>query len=276
MENMNNTNTNKNTNTNNTNKNKGEKKMKNIRIESIHENVVQARENLEKSVKKAMTVINSSAREKRSVSSKKITDALAVVKTDVSALNSLLALEYYKARTATEVITAGREVPSVNMVVTEDKEAGTVVVSTENVKVYPTLPGMVSAGIVEKCALDTVDLLRRVVAYLKGNTLALTGDVANKKDVPSEAVATLIKAQGDLSETKVVRIMTQAVREVTGGEFTKSIFPKVYQDFAEQVTKRGKDWGTRTCIGKSTANDLILEYLYMSVNGMTAFKIVID
>lgn len=263
-------------NTKNTNENKEEKKMKNIRTASISENVNEARENLSKDIKKAINTLNHVAREKRHISAQKVSDALSIVKKDASALNELLALEYYKNHTVVDIVKAGKAVPAVVTLTETDKETNTVTVKADDVTVYPTLSGMVSAGLLTKDVLDTVDMLRRVVASLKGDALALTGDIENKKDVPSKAVAGLIEKQGELSETKARAIMAQAVKEVTGGAFTKAIFPKVYKDFAEQITRRGKEWGERTHIGKATANDLILEYLYMSLNGKTAFQFVID
>ena len=252
---------------------KGEKEMDTMK-KSLIENLSDAKKEMEKNRVKVANVMNHGAREKRGIASRKITEAIEVLNKSISAVNTLSALDYYKDNTLVDILKAGQAVPAFRSEVTE--EEGVFIVSVVEEKVYPTMAGLVSAGLIKKDTMDTVDLLRRVSAALKGDTLALTGDIENKKDIPSKSVASLIEAQGELSITKATKIMSIALKELTGGAFKKDVFPKVYKDFAEQVTKRGKEWGTRTHIGKATANDMILEYVHMGLTGKNSFRFTID
>lgn len=273
------TNTTNTTNNNtNTNENKGEKNMmNNVWKKSISENKEQAMENLKNSIRDAVNVMNHTAKEKRGIASRKVGDAIAHVKTYTNDVNVFKAMEYYNAHTLTDIIKAGRAVPQIEVKVEENE--GVFSVKTEEVEVYPTLTAMVKAGVIAQDVIDTVDVLRRMIAYVEtGDALALTGDKENKKDLPNKNVASLINGieLEKITATRARSVMRVALNELTDGKFDKDVFPKVYKDFASGMIKKGKEWGTRTMVGKSTANDYILEYMHMSLNGMTCFKFVIE
>jgi len=273
MSNTNNTNTNK-----NTNNKKGENKMStNVWAKSISENKEQAMENLEKAMKEAVNVMNHIAHEKRGTASKKVSDAMAHVKAYTNDVNTFKAMEYYNANTLTDVVKAGRAVPQVSVKVEETDGVFSIV--KEDVTVYPTLTAMVKANLIDKDVVDTVDVLRRMIAYTEtGDETALTGDVANKKDMPNKNVSAILDniSRDKITVTKARAVMRMALKELTNGAFNKDVFPKVYKDFAQGMIKKGSEWGIRTMVGKATANDYILEYLHMSLNGKTAFQFVIE
>lgn len=247
-------------------------------IESLRENIEQASENMETARVALVNSLNHVSKSKAGNAKKTVDAKYAELNKTVSEVNGLKSLEYYRTLSAVEIIKAGSKVPVVTTATTE--EAGVYKVETLVDYTKPTLSGMVRAGVVSSDISDNVDLLRRCVAYLKtGNALFLTGDIVNKKDVPNKAVSGMIENMGGaekISKTKVKVIMRSVLKDLTDGAFDKDVLPALYSDLSDYILKRSKDWGKRSVVSKGVASDLILEYVYMSLNGLTGFQMVIE
>ena len=203
-----------------------------------------------------------------------VDSALSEVGTAVNLLNKSLAKKYYLETALFDIVKSGKAVPCKVYEVVEDENGAYSIVLSDGL-CYPTLAGMNSAKILPDGVTDKVDLLRREVAYLKSGKKAkvyLTGDVENKKDVPSKAVAKLIADEGEVSVNKAKGTMAVVLRELTGGEYKKEVFTKLYNDFAGYITKRGAEWTERNMVSRGVAADMVLEYAYMYFNDLREVK----
>lgn len=230
---------------------------------------------IDEKVSVAVSVLN--GREKVTAGKAKLTveDALSDVRKAIGALNKSIARKYYLEHELFDIVKSGKSVPCKVFEVTEDDETGKYNVTLSDDVCYPTLSGLTSAGLLSDDLSDKVDLLRREVAYLKSGKKAkvyLTGDVENKKDVPSKAVAQLIEEVGEVSVNKAKSTMQVILRELTGGEYKKEVFTALYKDFAGYITKRGAEWTERNMVSKGVAGDMVLEYAYMYFNDLRDVK----
>lgn len=247
---------------------------------SLDDNIKQFRLTFSGDVKRLRVLLNESTTGNYSMIETRIRSARETVRKDLSALNSALAVKYYRSMPLFDIVRAGENsVPAV--AVTETEKDGKYTVKTEDVKVKPTLSGMKSAGVIGEEEVNRVDLLRRMVAYVKSGCTApeyLTGkiDGDEKKDVPNKKVAEMIAAVGTPSKNKARGIMTQVFRDLTGNAYKKEVFPKLYEEFEGYITRRGKEWGTRAIVGTATANDMALEFANMYFNNKTAMKYIVE
>ena len=244
---------------------------------SLDDNIKQFRATLAGDVKKLSALLNENMTGKYSMIETRIRSARETVRKDLSALNSALSTKYYRSLPLFDIVKAGEQVPAVS--VTETEKDGKYFVKVENIKVKPALSGMKSAGVIGEEEVARVDVLRRVVAYVKsGNTASvyLTGNVEEKKDVPGKKVAEMIESIGIPSKNKARGIMARVFKDLTGGIYNKDVFPKLYEEFENYITRRGKAWGTRTIMGTATVNDMALEFAWMYFNGQTAVKYIAE
>lgn len=244
---------------------------------SLDDNIKQFRATLSGDVKKLAGVLNESMTGKYSMIETRICSARETVRKDSAVLNSALALKYYRSLSLFDIVKAGEKVPAVAVV--ENEKDGKYTVKIENITVKPTLSGMKSAGIIGEEEVARVDVLRRVVAYVKsGNTATvyLTGNPDEKKDVPGKKVADMLSAVGTPSKNKARGIMTRVFKDLTGDAYKQEVFPKLYNEFENYITKRGKAWGTRSVVGTATANDMALEFAWMYFNGKTEVKYIAE
>lgn len=288
-----NTNTEKNTAPANTEKKEGKNTMKNKNTRpapkkntpapadkkqvSLDDNIKQFRATLSGDVKKLAGVLNESMTGKYSMIETRIRSARETVRKDVLAVNGALAVKYYRSLSLFDIVKAGERVPAVAVV--ESEKDGKYTVKIENITVKPTLSGMKSAGVIGEEEVARVDVLRRVVAYVKsGNTATvyLTGNPDEKKDVPGKKVADMLSAVGTPSKNKARGIMTRVFKDLTGDAYKQEVFPKLYNEFENYITKRGKAWGTRSVVGTATANDMALEFAWMYFNGKTEVKYIAE
>lgn len=197
-------------------------------------------------------------------------ETFKALKTAVNKVNALRARMFYLDNEYMTIITAGKAIPAIEVkAVKNDNNKYTLV--TENTTVYPTMQGM--KDILPEGIIDKVDVLRREVAYLEsGDTLFLTGDVENKKDIPNERVAAMIAKEGNISKAKVKSTLAVVLKDLTGDAFKKEVFTALYNDFARYMMKRTGEWGVRGVVGKSTACDMVLEYAYMYFNNLREVK----
>ena len=202
--------------------------------------------------------------------------ALSELSKAVSDLNKFLARKYYLSATLFDVVKAGKAVPCKAFAV-EESDTGKYSVALSDDVCYPSLAGMKSAGVLPEGLTDKVDVLRREVAYLDSDKKArvyLMGDVENKKDVPSKAVAELIEKDGgtSVSVNKAKSTMQVVLHDLTGGEYKKEVFSALYKDFARFIVKRGAEWTERNMVSKGVAGDMVLEYAYMYFNNLREVK----
>ena len=282
-----------NTNTEKTEKKEGKKNMKNKSTRtapkkntpapadkkqvSLDDNIKQFRATLSGDVKKLAGVLNESMTGKYSMIETRIKSARETVRKDLLAVNGALSVKYYRSLSLFDIVKAGENVPAVAVV--ESEKDGKYTVKIENITVKPTLSGMKSAGVIGEEEVARVDVLRRVVAYVKsGNTATvyLTGNPDEKKDVPGKKVADMLSAVGTPSKNKARGIMTRVFKDLTGDAYKQEVFPKLYNEFENYITKRGKAWGTRSIVGTATANDMALEFAWMYFNGKTEVKYIAD
>ena len=282
-----------NTTNTNTEKKEGKKNMKNKNTRpapkkntpapadkkqvSLDDNIKQFRATLSGDVKKLAGVLNESMTGKYSMIETRIKSARETVRKDVLAVNGALAVKYYRSLSLFDIVKAGEKVPAVAVV--ESEKDGKYTVKIENITVKPTLSGMKSAGVIGEEEVARVDVLRRVVAYVKsGNnaTVYLTGNPDEKKDVPGKKVADMLSAVGTPSKNKARGIMTRVFKDLTGDAYKQEVFPKLYNEFENYITKRGKAWGTRSVVGTATANDMALEFAWMYFNGKTEVKYIAE
>lgn len=244
---------------------------------SLDDNIKQFRTTLSGDVKKLAGVLNESMTGKYSMIETRIRSARETVRKDVSALNGALSMKYYRSLSLFDIVKAGEKVPAVAVV--ESENDGKYTVKIENITVKPTLSGMKSARVIGEEEVARVDVLRRVVAYVKsGNTATvyLTGNPDEKKDVPGKKVADMLSAVGTPSKNKARGIMTRVFKDLTGDAYKQEVFPKLYNEFENYITKRGKAWGTRSVVGTATANDMALEFAWMYFNGKTEVKYIAE
>ena len=246
---------------------------------SLDDNIKQFRATLAGDVKNLARVLNEKTTGNYSMIDTRVKSARETVRKDLSALNSALALKYYRSLPLFDIVKAGEKVPAV--AVNETEKDGKYTVKTENILVKPTLSGMKSAGVIGEEEVARVDVLRRVVAFVKsGNTATeyLTGKVDGdeKKDVPGKNVADMISAIGTPSKNKARGLLARVFSDLTGGKYNKEVFPKLYEEFENYITRRGKVWGTRSIVGTATANDMALEFANMYFNGQTSFKYIVE
>lgn len=284
-----------NTTNTNTEKKEGKKNMKNKNTRpapkkntpapadkkqvSLDDNIKQFLATLSGDVKKLAGVLNESMTGKYSMIETRIRSARETVRKDVLAVNGALAVKYYRSLSLFDIVKAGEKVPAVAVV--ESEKDGKYTVKIENITVKPTLSGMKSAGVIGEEEVARVDVLRRVVAFVKsGNTATeyLTGKVDGdeKKDVPGKKVADMISAIGTPSKNKARGLLARVFSDLTGGKYNKEVFPKLYEEFENYITRRGKVWGTRSIVGTATANDMALEFANMYFNGQTSFKYIVE
>lgn len=272
---------------NNTEKKEGKKNMKQnkkntrpapVKKEStLDENIKQFKVTLSGDVKKLAVILNESMTGKYSMIETRIKSARETVRKDVLAVNGALAVKYYRSMSLFDIVKAGEKVPAVAVIETE--KSGKYTVKIENITVKPTLSGMKSAGIIGDEEVARVDVLRRLVAYVKsGNTASeyLTGNPEEKKDIPGKKVAEMLSAVGTPSKNKARGVMTRVFKDLTGDAYKQEVFPKLYNEFENYITKRGKAWGTRTVVGTATANDMALEFAWMYFNGKTEVKYIAE
>ena len=204
-----------------------------------------------------------------------IDNALKDVAGAVNALNKSLAKKYYLSNPLFDIVKAGKAVPCKAFEVVTDEENERVSVSVSDSVCYPTLSGLNGCKLLPEGLSDKVDLLRREVAYLesgKKGKVYLTGDVENKRDVPSKKVSELIAGEGDISVNKAKSTMQVVLHDLTGGEYKREVFTKLYKDFARYITKRGNEWTERNMVSKGVAGDMVLEYAYMYFNDLRDVK----
>lgn len=203
----------------------------------------------------------------------KVKSARGTVSKDITAVNTLLAIQYYRNTPLFDIVKAGDMVPAV--MVEESEKDGKYTLAVKNITVYPTMTGMKNAGVIDSAVLDRVDVLRRVSAFVKTGKVArvyLNGDTESKKDIPSETVSAMIENMGELSKNKARALMTVVFKDLTGNAYKKDIFPKLYEEFENYVIKRSRKWGERNMVSKATAHDMALEFAWMYFNGKTEFK----
>ena len=104
----------------------------------------------------------------------------------------------------------------------------------------------------------------------------MTGNPEEKKDIPGKKVAEMLSAVGTPSKNKARGVMTRVFKDLTGDAYKQEVFPKLYNEFENYITKRGKAWGTRTVVGTATANDMALEFAWMYFNGKTEVKYIAE
>ena len=223
-------------------------------------------------VKNLEAVLNKAGEDVQGKAKVAVDNAFSEAKKAVKAYNKGLAKQYYLAHDLMDIVKAGKAVPAVEL--KTEEEEGVFSVKLDKVSVYPTCGGLDDCKVLPENTVDKIDLLRREVAYLKAgkNTLFLTGDVNEKKDVPSAKVAEMIQAEGDISKNKVKVTLAIVLHEITGGEFKKAVFTNLFNDFCEYMTKRTGEWGERAMVSRSTACDLVLEYAYLYFNDMREVK----
>ena len=223
-------------------------------------------------VKNLEAVLNKAGEDVQGKAKVAVDKAFGEAKKAVKAYNKGLAKQYYLAHDLMDIVKAGKAVPAVEL--KTEEEDGVFTVKLDKVSVYPTCGGLDDCKVLPENTVDKIDLLRREVAYLKAgkNTLFLTGDVENKKEIPSAKVAEMIEAEGDISKNKVKVTLAIVLHEITGGEFKKAVFSKLYDDFEGFMVKRGEEWGTRNMVTRAVACDLVLEYAYLYFNDMREVK----
>lgn len=225
-------------------------------------------------IKSAKKVLNSKPGKVAGKAKEDVDNALSEVKKALGNLNRLYARKYYLSTPLFDIVKSGKAVPVKVYEVTQD-DNGKYDITLSNDMVYPTLSGLGSAGVLPSGTADKVDLLRREVAYLDSGKKAkvyLTGDVENKKDIPSKAVAELIAKEGEISTNKAKSTMAVVLKELTGGEYKKDVFSALFKDFTRFIIKRGNEWTERNMVSKSVAGDMVLEYAYMYFNDLRDVK----
>ena len=247
--------------------------------DTLPENIEQAKTTLSGDVATLEKLLNTpaGAGEKFATITARVNEKRGAVAKDLSALNHLLAMQYYRKTPLFDIVKAGENVPAV--VLDETEKGGKYTLKLKATKVYPTLPGMKSAGVLSEDVLTRVDVLRRVSAFVKSDKTArvyLTGDTENKKDCPTEKVSAMIESMGDLSKNKARGLLTRVFSDLTGTAYKKEVLPRLYDEFETYITKRSRKWSERNMVGKSTACDMVLEFAWMYFNGMTTFKYIAD
>lgn len=223
-------------------------------------------------VKNLEAILNKAGEDVQGKAKVAVDKAFGEAKKAVKAYNKGLAKQYYLAHDLMDIVKAGKAVPAVEL--KTEEEEGVFSVKLDKVSVYPTCGGLDDCKVLPENTVDKIDLLRREVAYLKAgkNNIFLTGDVENKRDIPSAKVAEMIQAEGDISKNKVKVTLAIVLHEITGGEFKKAVFTNLFNDFCEYMTKRTGEWGERAMVSRSTACDLVLEYAYLYFNDMREVK----
>lgn len=194
------------------------------------------------------------------------------LKSAVKDVNYYQARMYYLSYSHMDVITAGKAIPAIEVNAVQN-DNGKYSLKIEYITVYPTMQGM--KDVLPDGIMDKIDVLRREIAYLEsGNNVFLTGDVENKKDVPSKDVADMLAGviEKGISKSAVKHTMADVLRILTGDAFKKDVFTALYNDFARYMMKRTGEWGVRGVVSKSTACDMVLEYAYMYFNNMREVK----
>ena len=230
---------------------------------------------LSEKIELAISVLNGKNKGSAGDVKKSVDDAMQDVNKALSVLNKSLARKYYLEHELFDIVKSGKAVQCKVCSVESDDETGKYSVTLSDDVCYPTLSGLNSAGLLPEGLSDKVDLLRREVAYLKSGKKAkvyLTGDVENKKDVPSKGVAKLIANEGEISVNKTKSTMQVVLHDLTGGEYKKEVFTALYKDFAGYITKRGAEWTERNMVSKGVAGDMVLEYAYMYFNDLRDVK----
>ena len=235
-------------------------------------NIEQAEKTLRGDLSALLTLLNTPAvdGDKFASLSARVNEKRGTVAKDLSALNHLLALQYYKKTPLFDIIKNGDSVPA--RVIDEQVKGNKYTLTVKKVTVYPTLSGMKSAGVIDDDVVVRVDTLRRLSAFVKsGNTATvfLTGD---KDNLPGEKVSAMIESIGAPSKNKVRALMTRVFHDLTGEAYKKEVLPRLYEEFEGYITKRSRKWGERNMVGKSTACDMVLEFAWMYFNGKTEFK----
>lgn len=243
--------------------------MNNGKIESLKNTVVVAIDTLQKTLNNKNGLNQGKAK-------MAVDNAFSMAKKAVKAYNDETALLFYRTHDLNDIVTGGKAVPVVNLKVSENED-GAFSVSLEKGFDYPKCSAMVKAGVMNSNVVDKIDLLRREVAYLKSgkNDMFLTGDIENNKDIPNDNVKALIEGEGEISKNKAKATLAVVLYDITGGEYRKTVFTNLFNDFCEFMTKRTGEWGERAMVSKSTACDIVLEYAYMYFNNMREVKYTI-
>lgn len=247
--------------------------------DTLPENIEQAKKTLAGDVATLEKLLNTpaGAGEKYATITARVNEKRGAVGKDLSALNRLLSMQYYRKTPLFDIVRAGENVPAV--VIDETEKGGKYTLKIKATKVYPTLPGMKSAGVLSEEVLTRVDTLRRVTAFVKSEKTArvyLTGDTENKKDCPTEKVSAMIESMGELSKNKARGLLTRVFSDLTGTAYKKEVLPRLYDEFETYITKRAHKWSERNMVGKATACDMVLEFAWMYFNGLTTFKYIAD
>ena len=242
---------------------------------TLPENIEQAKKTLAGDVKALENLLNTpaDAGDRFATLDARIKAKRATVAKDTTAVNTMLAMQYYRKTPLFDIVKAGDNVPAV--MVEETEKAGRYTLKVKATKAYPTLPGMKGAGVIDADVIARIDALRRVSAFVKSEnkaTVYLTGDIENKKDCPTDKVVEIIESIGTPSKNKARALMTRVFKDLTGDAYKKNIFPKLYDEFEGYITKRSAKWSERNMVGKATACDMVLEFAWMYFNGKTAFQ----
>ena len=245
-----------------------------VELSAVALSIAEKEQKVSETVAVAVSVLNKSGKDNAGDAKKSVDETLADVKKSLSDLNKSLARKYYLENTLFDIVKSGKTVP-IRVYAVEQDENGAYSITLSDDVVYPSLSGLNSAGMLPDGLSDRVDLLRREVAYLDSGKTAkayLTGDVENKKDVPSKKVAELIKAEGAISVNKTKSTLQTVLHDLTGGEYKREVFSALYKDFARFIVKRGNEWTERNMVSKSVAGDMVLEYAYMYFNDLRDVK----
>lgn len=281
VKNNTNTETNEITNTNTEKNERKNEKMNTTEKKntSLSDNIKQASATLKGDLKSLVELLNTPANEgdKYNMLETRIQAKRVTVNKDLTELNKLLALQYYKKTTLFDIIKNGDKVPA--KVIDETVDGTTYKLELKNTTVYPTLAGMKNAGLIDSEVLARVDALRRVAGYIKSGCTAetyLTGNKEEKKDIPSKETTEIIETMGTISKNKARATMTRVFKDLTGEAYKKEVLPKLYDEFETYITKRSAKWGNRSIVGKATACDMVLEFAWMYFNGKTTFQYIAD
>lgn len=225
---------------------------------------------------KSLNTYAASVAEGTALSVKTIFDSKKkTVDTDLTKLNQALAAEYYQGEKALDVLRHGESVPA--MAVEMDKETNAFVI--KSITVHPTLRGM--KDFLPADTIERVDALRRMAAFLgmegmDNRTNALYGQKNEKGkmvNAPTEKTKEFIPQPKDITKTKVKDLMHRVLVDLSDGAIEPMVNSAMLADFTANVIKRGKEWGTRGMATQDHVGDVVLEYVWMLLNGKTKFTV---
>ena len=188
----------------------------------------------------------------------------------LSAVNSMLATDYIESTPALTIMSSATPVPCLALVKqdngTYQVEESTCKATMRMLKKY--LPALSS---------EKAEAFARVAVYVSNfndapavAAGALEVRVSESgKVTPREKAVQAIMADLPKSIGKLKPLFADYLTALVCRETSVKVTSAMWNDFAQLATVRGKNWGERGVIRATVAEDMVMEYIYMVLNGLS-------